>query len=162
MTVNLTGRDALGPFSPPAARGRGCSAWSRLERGQGGRAGPTLSDGRPLWHGVASLVNELGQELTGSRGLSNVGAVVGATILGRWGRRRSMPQAILLLPGVGAQGRHACRSRPRLHQRPGERARQHPRRAVLYAFRASGEDWRTAATAAGRQSCGAIWAVSGW
>ena len=35
-----------------------------------------------------------------------------------------MPQAVLLLPGIGAQGAKAGRPRARVHERPGERARQ--------------------------------------
>ena len=48
---------------------------------------------------------EWGEELVGERGLSSVGAVVGATLPRAVGEaRRHMPQAILLLPGIGAQG----------------------------------------------------------
>ena len=44
-------------------------------------------------------------EGVGSAGLSDVGAVVGATEPGHLARARElMPRAILLLPGVGAQG----------------------------------------------------------
>jgi len=64
-----------------------------------------LSNGRPVWHHVALLVHELGEDLVGERGLSSVGAVVGATHPRAVGEaRRLLPQAILLLPGVGAQG----------------------------------------------------------
>src|SRR2546422_842450 len=65
----------------------------------------TLSDGRRVWQHVAELVAAWGEDLIGERGLSSVGAVVGATYPRAIGEaRRLMPQAVLLLPGVGAQG----------------------------------------------------------
>jgi orotidine-5'-phosphate decarboxylase len=64
-----------------------------------------LSDGRRVWQQVAELVNEWGSGLVGKRGLSSVGAVVGATYPRAVAEaRRLMPQAVLLLPGIGAQG----------------------------------------------------------
>jgi orotidine-5'-phosphate decarboxylase len=59
----------------------------------------------PLHARLARLVDELGAAHTGERGLSLVGAVVAATrpeLLAHL--RELMPRAILLLPGVGAQG----------------------------------------------------------
>src|SRR5262249_9436086 len=65
----------------------------------------TLTDGSLVWHHVAKLVAELGQGLVGECGLSSVGAVVGATFpRAVTEARRLLPQAVLLLPGVGAQG----------------------------------------------------------
>ena len=49
----------------------------------------TLSDGRPVWQQVAELVAEWGADLVGERGLSSVGAVVGATVPRAVGRRGS-------------------------------------------------------------------------
>src|SRR5437764_471526 len=61
-----------------------------------------LSDGRPLWEHVARLVAEWGEDLVGDRGLSSVGAVVGATHPQAIGEaRRLLPRAVLLLPGIG-------------------------------------------------------------
>ena len=78
-----------------------------------------------MWHHVAAQVAEWGAEVVGENGLSAVGAVVGATHPRAVGEaRKLMPQAVLLLPGIGAQGGDAGRSRPRVHERPGERARQ--------------------------------------
>ena len=69
-------------------------------------------------------MKEWGEELVGEHGLSSVGAVVGATHPRAVGEaRRLMPQAILLLPGVGAQGATPARRRARVHERPRERAR---------------------------------------
>ncbi len=54
---------------------------------------------------VAQVLAEKGQQLTGSSGLSSVGAVVGATAGGEASHLRAqMPNAWFLVPGVGAQG----------------------------------------------------------
>ncbi|HEY3772507.1 MAG TPA: orotidine-5'-phosphate decarboxylase [Solirubrobacteraceae bacterium] len=54
---------------------------------------------------LASLVAELGSDRVGSHGLSDVGAVTGATAPEHLARlREAMPRAVLLLPGIGAQG----------------------------------------------------------
>ena len=78
-----------------------------------------------MWQHVAALVAEWGADIVGEHGLSAVGAVVGATHPRAVGEaRKLMPQAVLLLPGVGAQGATPGRPRARVHERPGERARQ--------------------------------------
>jgi len=61
----------------------------------------------PLHERIAREVDALAPRLAGfdADGLSGVGAVVGATEPGFIARLRElMPRAILLLPGVGAQG----------------------------------------------------------
>ncbi|WP_372789615.1 orotidine-5'-phosphate decarboxylase [Paraconexibacter sp.] len=64
-----------------------------------------LADGGALWERVARLVADVGSEGVGARGLSDVGAVVGATAPEHVARMRElMPDAVFLLPGVGAQG----------------------------------------------------------
>jgi orotidine-5'-phosphate decarboxylase len=51
------------------------------------------------------MVDELGAPSVGAAGLSDVGAVTGATRPELLARLRAlMPRAVLLLPGVGAQG----------------------------------------------------------
>src|SRR5204863_5001014 len=59
----------------------------------------------PLRARLARLVAELGISRIGGRGLSDVGAVTGAThpeLLAEL--REQMPHAIFLLPGIGGQG----------------------------------------------------------
>ena len=101
------GRDSLEPFVA-ACRRDGGGLFCLVKTSNAGGADIqdlALSDGRPLWHHVARARAELGEELVGERGLSSVGAVVGATHPRAVGEaRRLLPQAILLLPGVGAQG----------------------------------------------------------
>jgi orotidine-5'-phosphate decarboxylase len=63
-----------------------------------------LADGTRLWEQVAQGVDALGAPGP-ARGLSDVGAVVGATAPEHVARLRElMPAAPFLLPGVGAQG----------------------------------------------------------
>jgi len=121
-----------------------------------------LSDGGLLWQHVARLVAEWGEDLIGERGLSSVGAVVGATHSRAVSEaRRLLPRSILLLPGVGAQGAS-----------PGDVARAFTSgpasalvaasRSVIYGFRSSGEDWRTGASQEAARLRTEIWAASGW
>jgi orotidine-5'-phosphate decarboxylase len=54
---------------------------------------------------IADMVADLGRPGIGAAGLSDIGAVVGATAPGRLEALRArMPSTIFLLPGVGAQG----------------------------------------------------------
>jgi orotidine-5'-phosphate decarboxylase len=64
-----------------------------------------LAGGGTVWERLARIVDELGVAGRGSSGISDVGAVVGATVPGHLARARElMPHATFLLPGVGAQG----------------------------------------------------------
>ncbi len=64
-----------------------------------------LADGSRVWERIAALVDALGRDGVGASGLSDVGAVVGATAPEHLARARElMPHAVFLLPGVGAQG----------------------------------------------------------
>jgi orotidine-5'-phosphate decarboxylase len=62
-----------------------------------------LAAGGPVWAAVAAIVDRLGHR--GSSGISDVGAVVGATAPQHVARMRElMPSTPFLLPGIGAQG----------------------------------------------------------
>ena len=64
-----------------------------------------LARGGSAWESVAGTVAELGAAGVGTSGLSDVGAVIGATEPRHLERARElMPSAPFLLPGVGAQG----------------------------------------------------------
>jgi orotidine-5'-phosphate decarboxylase len=64
-----------------------------------------LTDGRTVAGMMADHVRALGEGHTGERGLSSVGAVVGATKAGEGAMLRArLPGAIFLVPGYGAQG----------------------------------------------------------
>jgi orotidine-5'-phosphate decarboxylase len=121
-----------------------------------------LSDGRPLWQYLAALVHEWGVPLVGERGLSSVGAVVGATYpRGVSEARRLMPQAPILLPGVGAQGATPADVARAFTSGPAS-ALVTASRSVIYAFRETEDDWRAAAAAEAERLSVQVWAVSGW
>src|SRR5207248_6601720 len=108
LTVNsYLGRDSVEPFLQ-ACRLHGAGIFCLVKTSNPGSADVqdlALSDGRPLWQQVAEVVREWGEELVGENGLSAVGAVVGATHPRAVAEaRKLMPQSVLLLPGVGAQG----------------------------------------------------------
>jgi len=121
-----------------------------------------LSDGKPLWQHVASLVAEWGEELVGERGLSSVGAVVGATHPRAVGEaRRLLPRAVLLLPGIGAQGAGPADVARAFTSGPAS-ALVAASRSVIYAFRSTDDDWRAAAAAEAARLKSEVWSASGW
>jgi orotidine-5'-phosphate decarboxylase len=165
LTVNpYLGRDAVEPFLA-ACRRDGGGIFCVLKTSNAGGAeiqDLALSDGRPLWHEVARLVREWGEDIVGDHGLSSVGAVVGATHPRAVGEaRRALPQSILLLPGVGAQGATPADVARAFASGPAS-ALVTVSRSVIYAFRADVADWRTAAGAEAARLRGDVWAVAGW
>ncbi|MEX0745396.1 MAG: orotidine-5'-phosphate decarboxylase [Phycisphaeraceae bacterium] len=104
----LLGRDSLAPIIA-AAHSANAGVFVLVRT-----SNPGASEIQDVTHGVgesplherlARIVDALGSGTVGSSGLSDVGAVVAATqpdLLERL--RRDMPSAILLMPGVGAQG----------------------------------------------------------
>jgi orotidine-5'-phosphate decarboxylase len=108
VTVNpLLGRDSIGPFVDVAGR-HGAGLFVLVRTSNPGAADVQdleLADGGPLWERLARLVARAGAARVGAAGLSDVGAVVGATEPAHLERARQlMPTAVFLLPGVGAQG----------------------------------------------------------
>jgi len=165
MTLNPDlGRDSLEPFLASCRRD-GAGIFCVVKTSNEGGADVqdlALSDGRPLWQHVARMVHELGEELVGQRGLSSVGAVVGATHPRAVGEaRRLLPQAILLLPGVGAQGATPADLARAFTSGPAS-ALVNASRSVIYAFRSGAGDWRTAAGLEATRLRREVWAVSGW
>lgn len=119
-----------------------------------------VADGRTVADHVASLVAELGSGRLGERGLSQLGAVVGATKSGAEGAalRALLPDAPMLVPGVGAQGGSIGEVRPLARPgavSPGETGLLiNASRSVLYPEPGSGEDWAEAVRrAAQRFAC---------
>lgn len=166
LTVSpYLGRDSIEPFLQ-SCRLHGAGIFCLVKTSNAGSADIqdlALSDGSPVWHHVARLVAEWGSDLIGERGLSSVGAVVGATHPKAVADvRRLIPHGILLLPGVGAQG-----------GRPGDLAVAFASgpasalvtvsRDVIYAFRAAGAaDWKGAAAAEAARLRAEVRTVSGW
>ena len=107
-TVNpLMGKDAIEPFvSGARAAGSGVLVLVRTSNpGAADIEDLTLVESETVWERLAALVAELGAPRVGEAGLSDVGAVVGATEPGHLERARElMPHTTFLLPGVGVQG----------------------------------------------------------
>jgi orotidine-5'-phosphate decarboxylase len=108
VTVNpLMGADAIEPFVA-AARAVGAGVLVLVRTSNPGAADVqdlSLAGGGAVWERVATIVDELGRPGVGEAGLSDVGAVVGATDPSHLARARElMGTATFLLPGVGAQG----------------------------------------------------------
>ncbi len=166
LTVTpFLGRDSLDPFFA-ACRREGAGVFLLVRTSNPGAAelqDAVLSDGRPLWRQVAELVDGWGEDLVGARGLSSVGAVVGATVPRIVGEaRREMPRAIILLPGVGAQGATPADVARAFTSGPSS-ALVNAARSVIYAYRdAPEDDWRSAAAAEAARLQRAVWAASGW
>ena len=117
LTVNTyLGGDSVEPFLQ-ACRLHGAGIFCLVRTSNAGAGDVqelTLSDGRRVWQHVAELVEEWGADLVGERGLSSVGAVVGATV------PRAVAEARKLLPAVGAAA--AGRRRAGRDARPTSRA----------------------------------------
>ena len=107
FTANpLLGRDSLEPLvAASAAAGAGCFVLVSTSNPGASDLQDLEADGAPLHERIAEVVDAIGSDHVGDCGLSLVGAVAGATRPERLARLRAlMPRAILLLPGVGAQG----------------------------------------------------------
>lgn len=107
LTVNpLLGLDSLRPLVE-IGRAAGSGLFILVRTSNPGAADVQdleLADGEPVSARLAALVSALAGA-PGRRGLSDVGAVTGATAPEHLARlRAAMPTAPFLLPGVGAQG----------------------------------------------------------
>ena len=165
LTVNTyLGGDSVEPFLQ-ACRLHGAGIFCLVRTSNAGAADVqelTLSDGRRVWQQVAELVAGWGADLTGERGLSSVGAVVGATaprVVAE--ARKLLPRSVLLLPGVGAQGA-SPRDVARAFTSGPASALVTASRSVIFAYRGGAEDWRSAAGAEAARLRSEVWSVSGW
>jgi orotidine-5'-phosphate decarboxylase len=107
VTVNpYLGRDSVEPFLQSArTSGRGVFLLVRTSN-PGARQFQDLNcGGRPVYQHVAEAVRQWTCEHLGTFGFGDVGAVVGATFPEELRLLRGLlPEAILLVPGFGAQG----------------------------------------------------------
>jgi len=158
------GLDSLEPFLA-ACRRHGSGIFLLVRTSNAGAADvqdAILSDGRPLWQHLATLVHEWGEPLVGEGGLSSVGAVVGATYPRAVSEaRRLMPQTPILLPGVGAQGATPADVARAFTSGPAS-ALVTVSRSVIYAFKGTDGDWRAAAAAEAERLSSQVWSASGW
>jgi orotidine-5'-phosphate decarboxylase len=161
VTLNpYLGGDSVEPFLA-ACRNSGAGVFCLVKTSNPGGADlqdVLLADGRRLWEHVAALVRDWGEDLVGDRGLSAVGAVVGATFpLDVAHARTLLPRAVLLLPGIGAQGAAPEDVEAAFAAGPGS-ALISASRSVIYA---GGTDYRAAAAAEAERLAREVWAVSG-
>jgi orotidine-5'-phosphate decarboxylase len=111
FTANpLLGIDALQPLVD-GARAAGAGVFVLVRTSNPGAADiedlelAGAAGGGTVWERVAQIVARLGGRPSAQSGLSDVGAVVGATAPAHVARMRVlMPHAPFLLPGIGAQG----------------------------------------------------------
>ena len=97
-----------------------------------------------------------GEAFCGAETFCGTGAVCIPAVSGRL-----MPQAVLLLPGVGAQGGSVAELTRAFTSGPAS-AIVNASRSVNYAFRDAGGDFREAAGAEAARLKREIWAASGW
>jgi orotidine-5'-phosphate decarboxylase len=150
LTVNpYLGTDSLQPFLTACGDGAGVFVLTRTSNPGGAELQEAVLEGGDLvWERIAEMVARWGEPYIGESGLSAVGAVVGATQPDAVARARElMPHAVLLLPGVGAQGGRAdvLHAATVTHPAGGLIA---PSRSVIYAWRERGGDWRQGVRAA--------------
>jgi orotidine-5'-phosphate decarboxylase len=158
VTVNpYLGYDSLEPFF--AHDGLGVLPILKTSnRGSEDLQDLPLEDGRPFWQHVASLIDRWGADYVGESGLSSVGAVVGATHPDVLETARSlMPRAVLLLPGVGAQGGRPEQLGAAFAAGPAS-ALVSASRSVIYADRGAG--WQDAAAAEAARLAGELRSVA--
>jgi orotidine-5'-phosphate decarboxylase len=165
LTVNTyLGSDSIEPFLQACRlHGAGIFCLVRTSNaGAGDMQDLTLSDGRLVWHHVAERVAEWGADLVGERGLSSVGAVIGATVPRAVAEaRKLLPRSVLLLPGVGAQGAGPADVERAFTSGPAS-ALVTASRSVIFAYRGGEDDWRAAAGAEAARLRSEVWSASGW
>jgi orotidine-5'-phosphate decarboxylase len=148
FTANpLLGRDALEPLT---TSGAGVFVLVRTSNPGAAEIQDEPQD-TPLHERLARIVDELGNASVGASGLSDIGAVTGATRPDLLQRLRDlMPKAIFLLPGVGAQGGSAEDLEPAFanHRAGGLVSAS---RSIVSAHRQTGGDPATAAAKAAEE-----------
>jgi orotidine-5'-phosphate decarboxylase len=163
LTVSgYLGPDTVEPFLRP---GRGVFVLVRTSNpGSDAVQSHRLADGRTVAEMMADHVAALGSTRRGSRGLSDVGAVVAATKPGDAAALRArMPDSIFLVPGYGAQGGTAADVRAMI--RPGARSAGEAgvlitaSRSVIYASDPSASDWASTVGRAAAELAGELRAL---
>ena len=119
--------------------------------------GLALQDGRTVSEAIAALVDAQARDHIGSSGLSDVGAVAGATAPEHLERLRElMPTAVMLLPGLGAQGGDSRALRAAFE--PGPAGGLVPvSRGIVYAFERAGGNPEGAAADEARRLRELLW-----
>jgi orotidine-5'-phosphate decarboxylase len=162
-TVNpLMGVDAIEPFVT-AARAVGAGVLVLVRTSNPGASDIEdlpVRGGGAVWERLAEIVARLGADGVGESGLSDVGAVIGATEPGHVRRARElMPHAPFLLPGVGAQGGRVEELAPAFaRSRAGGLVSAS--RSIVDAHRSAGGEPAAAARAEAQRLRETAWALS--
>lgn len=149
----------MGPstIEPFLAAGLGVFALCRTSNPDSDRLQTLRSDGHTVAEHTAAMLAEMGAPLRSHAGLSALGAVVGATKSAADGSRlrAAMPDQILLVPGVGAQGGTADEVRPLTRPNAVSAATLgvvvNASRSVLYPKALPGQAWAGAVRTAAEQ-----------
>jgi orotidine-5'-phosphate decarboxylase len=158
LTVNpYLGRDAVEPFLASARRdGRGVFVLVRTSNPGAGQFQNLVCDGRPLFLHVANAVGAWARENLGRCGLSDVGAVVGATHPAELAAvRQEVPDVIFLIPGYGAQGGTAADTAAGFRA-DGLGAIVNSSRGIIACFRPEDVDWEARIEQATRATVAAL------
>ncbi len=121
-----------------------------------------LKDGSCVAHAIGSMIAQVGNDRRGKSGLSNLGAVVGATKNSDDVRtlRELMPNQMFLVPGVGAQGGTVAdvKSMTRANARSAGQLGVvvNASRSVIYAEPVGDQSWLSAIQAAGIEFAGTL------
>jgi orotidine-5'-phosphate decarboxylase len=157
----LLGRDSIAALlSEARAAGGGLLLLTRTSNpGADDVQGLRLDDGRTVSEAIAALVDEHGRAAVGASGLSDVGAVTGATAPGHLERLRElMPNAVMLLPGLGPQGGDGSALAPAFV--PGPAGGLVPvSRGIVYAHERNGGDPAAAAGDEARRLRELLWCL---
>jgi orotidine-5'-phosphate decarboxylase len=162
ITLNpYLGSDSLVPFVEACKRSD--AGLFVLVRTSNEKSAEFQGHGEPrLCEQVAAAVTALGAGLMGACGLSALGAVVGATHASELARLRGLlPEAVLLLPGYGAQGATARDVRGAFTdaRRPWRGALVNSARGVAFAWREkalAGRAWQDATRTALKNMIGEL------
>lgn len=150
LTVSpLLGGDSLAPLIEEA-RERGAGLFALVRTSNPGAADiqdRELAGGGTVSEALARLIDELGGPGVGDAGLSDVGAVVGATAPERLEALRAlMAHAVWLLPGIGPQGGSGRDLAPAFAPGPAG-GLVSASRAIVYAYERGGNGGAPAACA---------------
>jgi orotidine-5'-phosphate decarboxylase len=158
------GYDSVEPFLA-ACRRHGAGVFFLVRTSNAGATDVqdlALSDSRPLWNHVAELVRERGEPLVGAEGMSSVGAIVGATHPRAVSEaRQHLPTSPMHRLGVGAQGASPADVARAFTAGPASGIVS-VSRSVIYAYRDTEADWRSAAAAEAEKLATQVWAAAGW
>ena len=163
VTVNpYFGTDGVEPFLRRAREtGRGVFVLVKTSNpGSAELQDLACDDGAPVYEHVARRVEAWSDGTLGERGYSSVGAVVGATHPAQAAALRAAhPATPFLVPGYGAQGASAAQLSG-VFDAAGTGAVVNSSRAILYAYRSRGGDWRAAARDEAEDMRRALWAAA--